>query len=68
MATATDSHATPILYQQRARDVAAEMNRLARQHPGCAPFGGWRNRAITIVAERQSINPYTLDRQIRGMA
>lgn len=30
-----------------------------------APMGGWRNRAIESIAEREGMNPYALDRIIR---
>lgn len=31
-----------------------------------APMGGWRNTAVQTIAEREGMNPYTLDRQLRG--
>jgi hypothetical protein len=33
-----------------------------------APLGGWRNRAVNNVASREGMNPYALDRIIRGLA
>lgn len=33
-----------------------------------APFGGWRNTAVEIIAEREGMNPYALDRLLRSEA
>lgn len=32
-----------------------------------APMGGWRNTAVRDVADREGMNPYTLDHIIRGL-
>jgi hypothetical protein len=48
--------------------VAGEVENLMMWQPGCEPFGGWRNRAVTNVAEREGINPYELDRLLRGVS
>lgn len=49
--------------------VENETNRLNRGFGAeNAPFGGWRNAAVAIVAERENVNPYTLDHLIRGVA
>ena len=50
--------------------TAVETARLAleREHGAHnAPIGGWRNRAVEAVADREGMNPYALDHIIRGL-
>jgi hypothetical protein len=54
------------LLQVRVDD---EIARLEEQHGEYnAPIGGWRNRAVENIAEREGMNPYTLDHLLRGIA
>lgn len=46
--------------------VANEIDRLnVDRGSENSPFGGWRNTAIDRIAQREGMNPYTLDRIIR---
>lgn len=50
-----------------ATSVQDELDRLNAEHgEHNAPFGGWRNRAVENIAEREGLNPYALDRIIRA--
>jgi hypothetical protein len=51
-----------------ASAVTNETRALEGDFPDCAPFGGWLNRALAQVAEREGVNPYELDRLLRGVA
>lgn len=50
--------------------VRNEISRLEDSFGGAenAPLGGWRNTAVQRIAEREGMNPYALDRIIRGRA
>lgn len=47
-------------------EVDAEMERLAKLDIS-EPIGGWRNRAVEAVSARHAMNPYALDRLLRGV-
>jgi hypothetical protein len=49
--------------------VEDELDRLNSQRgEDNAPIGGWRNRAVEIIAEREHMNPYALDHLLRGLS